>query len=274
MPKRGLFALAALLFSQTLLAKEISIGVVSNGLLNDSIYVAAELAKQQGIDVKVVEFTDWILPNTAVLNGDIDINYFQHALFLQQAEQARGFKLTPLAYGVGGRMGIYSSKYEQLEQVPENSKVGIPDDPVNQGRSLQLLKSAGLIDLPEGLGFKASLFDISDNPRNLQFVELSGPQLPRIIQDVAFILSYPHYVQSSGVVKPDQYILLDDDRANNFALRFVVNPKQENNQDIRRFIRIYQDAPEVKENLKAVFGGNTDLYRLSWQDFPPLEITP
>jgi len=251
-------------------AADVSIGVVSNGLIVDSVYTAAELAKKQGLDVKVVEFTDWVLPNTAVVNGDIDINYFQHEPFLNAAEAARDFDLVPLAYGVEGLIGIYSKKITSFDEIKSGDRIGVADDPVNQGRGLQLLQQAGLIRLPEGIGFKASVHDILDNPRTLEFVELGGPQLPRAIDDLAAIVSYPHYIKASGVMDPADALLFDSDQTHAFALRFVVNPDKAEDPNVRKFIRLYQDAPEVRQSLKDAFG-NPTLYKLAWEDYAPLE---
>jgi len=252
-------------------AADLSIGVVSNGLIVDSVYTAAELAKKQGLDVKVVEFTDWVLPNTAVVNGDIDINYFQHEPFLRAAEAARGFDLVPLAYGVEGLIGIYSKKISSFDEIKNGDRIGVADDPVNQGRGLQLLQQAGLIRLPDGIGFRASVHDILDNPKQLEFVELGGPQLPRAIDDLTAIVSYPHYIKASGVMDPAAALLFDRDQTHTFALRFVVRPDAVENPYVRRFIRLYQDSPEVKQSLHNAFG-NPSLYKLSWEDFPPLEV--
>lgn len=253
-------------------ADDVRIGVVSNGLIVDSVYVAADLAKKQGINVEVTEFSDWVLPNTAVLNKDIDINYFQHEPFLTNAEEERGFDLTPLAYGVEGLMGIYSKEFDKPEDIPAGSTIAVADDPVNQGRGLMLLEQAGLITLPEGIGYHASLYDIEDNPLDLSFVELPGPQLPRAFEDVAAILSYPHYIKSSGVTDPADALLFHRDDTHSFALRFVVHPDNEDNTAIRQFISIYHQAPEVKTSLAEAFG-DSSLYQLAWEDFPPLELS-
>lgn len=253
-------------------ADDVRIGVVSNGLIVNSVYVAADLAKEQGINVEVTEFSDWVLPNTAVLNKDIDINYFQHEPFLTNAEEERRFDLTPLAYGVEGLMGIYSKEFDKPEDIPAGSTIAVADDPVNQGRGLMLLEQAGLITLPEGIGYHASLYDIEDNPLDLSFVELPGPQLPRAFEDVAAILSYPHYIKSSGVTDPADALLFHRDDTHSFALRFVVHPDNEDNTAIRQFISIYHQAPEVKTSLEEAFG-DSSLYQLAWEDFPPLELS-
>lgn len=248
-------------------AGSVSVGVVSNGLIVESIYVAADLAKEQGLDVEVVEFSDWVLPNTAVLNKDVDINYFQHEPFLLDAQEARGFELVPLAYGIEGLIGVYSQHADSFDDLAEGSTIAIPDDPVNQGRGLLLLERAGLIGLPEGSDYRVSLHDIVDNPLRLRFVELPGPQLPRAFHDTDAIVSFPHFIKASGVTDPADALVFDDDDSHAFAWRFVVHPDNVDDPNIHQFIRIYQSAPEVQQSLLDSFGDDR-LYKLAWLNFP------
>jgi D-methionine transport system substrate-binding protein len=131
--RTGIAALA-LAISPLAMAADVSIGVVANGLIVDSVYTAADLAEKQGLDVKVVEFTDWVIPNTAVINGDVDINYFQHEVFLENEEKTRNFDLVPLAYGMEGLIGVYSLKINSFDELKPGSQIAVADDPVNQGR--------------------------------------------------------------------------------------------------------------------------------------------
>lgn len=250
-----------------LLAADVRIGIASNSTVSDSIYVAAELARQEGLNVRIVEFSDWVLPNTALVNGDIDVNYFQHQPFLSDAEQARGFQLTAIAYGIEGRVGLYSSRYTSFDQVRRRDRIAIADDPVNQGRGLLLLEQAGLIRLRPGAGHNATLHDIVENQLQLRFTELPGPQLARAIHDAAIIQSFPHYIKAAGVQDPADALLFTQDDNHTFALRFVTRPEQANNPYIRRFIEIYHSAPEVRESLFQAYG-NTALYSIAWEAHP------
>lgn len=247
-----------------LLAADVRIGIVSNSTVSDSIYVAAELAKKEGLNVRIVEFSDWVLPNTAVVNGDIDLNYFQHVPFLNNAEKARGFKLEPIAYGVEGLVGLYSKRYTSFDQVKRRDRIAIADDPVNQGRGLQLLEQAGLIKLREGKGHNATLHDVVENRLGLRFTELPGPQLARAIDDVAIIQSFPHYIKAAGVKDPADALIFTQDHTHTFALRFVAHQDKANDPAIKRFIQIYHTAPEVRESLFKAYG-NKALYTLAWE---------
>ncbi|WP_298839326.1 MetQ/NlpA family ABC transporter substrate-binding protein [uncultured Salinicola sp.] len=265
----SLAALTVLLATQAH-ADPLKVGVVSNGLIVDSVHEAADLAKAEGLDVEVIEFSDWVLPNTALANGDIDINYFQHEPFLDNAEKSQGFDLVPLAYGVEGLMGLYSKTANRIDDIAPGSTIAIADDPVNQGRGLLLLQQAGLITLPADIGYHATVYDIVDNPRQLDFVELPGPQLARAYQDADAVISYPHYIKASGVTNPADALIFHHDDTHAFALRFVVRPDSVENPRVRQFIRLYQRAPEVRASLHQAFGDDT-LYRLAWLDAGGIE---
>ena len=173
---RALIApLAALALFSAHAADKLRIGVVP-GAYADSVAVAAKEAKAQGIDVQVVEFTDWTTPNVAVDSGDLDINYFQHQPFLDNAIQKNGYKLASAGTGILANVGLYSLKHKAIAQVPQGGKVGIANDPVNQGRGLLLLQKVGLIKLKPGVGYLGSLDDITLDVSG-QFVALrdAGP---------------------------------------------------------------------------------------------------
>src|SRR5690606_4529767 len=135
------------------------IGVVS-GAYADSIEALVPEAKEAGIDLELVEFTDWTTPNIALDAGDIDVNYFQHRPFLDNAIADRGYKLTDVGAGILANIGLYSLKHDSFDTIPEGGSVAIANDPVNQGRGLLLIEKAGLIKLREGVGFQGTLDDI------------------------------------------------------------------------------------------------------------------
>lgn len=155
-------------WADTSLAETVRIGVVP-GAYADSIVALVPEAAEAGITLEAIEFTDWTTPNLALDSGDIDLNYFQHLPFLQNAIADRGLALSEIGSGVLANIGLYSLRHESFDDIPDGGTVAVPNDPVNQGRGLLLLQSAGLIDLREGVGFEGSIADIVDNPRNLSF---------------------------------------------------------------------------------------------------------
>lgn len=116
-----------------------------------------------------MEFTDWIAPNTTLAAGDIDVNYFQHIPFLENANAAAGSDLVPFKPGIINNIGLYAKKYKSLDELPVGATVAIANDPINSGRGLQLLAKAGLITLKPGVGYKATEDDIIANPKKSRF---------------------------------------------------------------------------------------------------------
>lgn len=255
-------ALALSILPQTH-AAPIKIGVVP-GAYADSITVAAQEAKAQGLDIEVVEFTDWTTPNVALNAGDIDLNYFQHEPFLADAIQKQGFKLTGIDTGILANIGLYSLKHTSIDQVPEGGKAAIANDPVNQGRGLLLLEKVGLIKLRDGVGFLGTVDDIVENPKKLTFVEVEGPQLARITGDVDVAQGYPHFIVASKAFDPSSGLAYSGIEDARFAIRFVANENSLNNPDIKKFIEIYQNSDAVKADIHRAFANDDRLYTLAW----------
>lgn len=262
---RVLSAVAAFGLAGSLSAAPLKIGVTP-GSLADSVNVAAAQAKQAGLEVQVIEFTDWTTPNTALASGDLDLNYFQHQAFLDNAVAERAYAIESVAYGLLPNIGLYSKKYASLDDLPEQAAVGVANDPVNQARGLLLLQAAGLIQLKEGLGARASVNDVTANPRKLQFVEVEGPQLVRAADDLALVQGYPaHFVnagQAELASKALQYSTVDDLY---YAIRFVARSSHKDDPRIAQFVDIYQNSPAVAEQIDQSFAGDKNLYSLPWK---------
>jgi len=152
----------------------------------------------QGITLKVVEFTDYVQPNVAVLAGDLDANFFQHIPYLDSNEEWSA-KLVS-AFGVHVEpFGLYSSKHKSIGDLPNGATIAIPNDPSNGGRALLLLQAKGLITLKEGAGLTATPRDITGNPKNFRFQELEAAQLPRSLQDVDAATINGNYALDAGL---------------------------------------------------------------------------
>ncbi|MBP6620955.1 MAG: MetQ/NlpA family ABC transporter substrate-binding protein [Alcaligenes sp.] len=244
-------------------ADSLRIGVVP-GAYADSINAAAKDAKAQGINVEVIEFTDWTTPNVAVDNGDIDINYFQHQPFLNNAIEKNGYKLASAGTGILANVGVYSLKHQAVDQVPQGGKVGIANDPVNQGRGLLLLQKVGLIKLKPEVGYLGSLDDIVENPKKLSFVEVEGPQLVRITGDVDIAQGYPHFIVAAKAFDPSSGLAYSGIEDAQFAIQFVVKADRAQDPVIQKFISIYQDSQSVRDVSRAAFNNDDRLYTLAW----------
>jgi D-methionine transport system substrate-binding protein len=151
----------------------------------------------QGYTLKVVEFTDYVQPNVAVLAGDLDANFFQHIPYLDSNEEWSAKLIS--AFGVHVEpFGLYSAKYKNINDLPNGATIAIPNDPSNGGRALLLLQSKGLITLKDGAGLTATSRDITGNPKNFRFRELEAAQLPRSLQDVDAATINGNYALEAG----------------------------------------------------------------------------
>lgn len=218
--------------------------------------VADELKQQDGIEVKLVEFSDWHAPNVSVQNGDIDANFFQQTFFLNNAIKESGYDLHPFAIGSGSHVGLYSKKYRSLDALPEGARVVIPNDPVNLSRALVLLHRAGLIEIAEtDLEKKLSTVgDIIKNPKNLKFIEVEGPQTAHALNDADLAFGYPHYLKLSKAIDPKDALFLDpiDKR---FAILFVTRKDyQDKDQKLAKFVETFQSSKKVQAILDRDFG--------------------
>ena len=228
---------------------------INSGLSADAVHQAAKEAKEQGLDVKVIEFTDWITPNAALANKDIDANYFQHIPFLEDAKKARGYDFVSIGVGTMSKVGLYSKRYKNVSDLPNGAKVAIANDPVNGGRGLVLLDRIGLIKLKEGLDFRATVADIVSNPKNIKITELIAQQLPTALDDVDLGQGYPATLKQFDI-DPNSALIFDDVQKR-FAIQWVVRAEDAKEPRINKFVSIYQNSPEVKAILKKHFGDMT-----------------
>jgi D-methionine transport system substrate-binding protein len=226
----------------------------------EALQLAAKLAKAQGLEVEIIEFNDWNTPNSALANDDIDVNYFQHIPFLENAKKQGGYDFVSVGVGTISKLGLYSKKWKSFDQIPVSGKVAIAGDPVNGGRGLLLLERAGLIKLKPGVGYKATLLDITANPKKLQIVQIEALQLARSLGELDLAQGYPAFLKLAGE-DPRAALLFDGLDNKEYALQWVVRPAKANDARIRQFIAIYQKSPEVRAVLDRLFG---DLYAVAW----------
>jgi len=174
---------------------------------------------------------------------------------LDNAKKETDFKIKAFAKGAATHVGLYSKKINSLDELKDGAKVVVPNDPVNQGRALLLLQQAKLVTLKDPNNHLSSLKDIAANPKNLQFVEVEGPQTARAIDDVDLAFGYPHYLRLAKTADPEQALLFDSNKDNRYAILFAVRENyQDKNDKLKKFVEIYQNSPRVKEALDADFG--------------------
>jgi D-methionine transport system substrate-binding protein len=259
----GLSALSAIALPPAMAADTIKVGVLP-GVYADSVTAAVDEAKAQGIDVRVIEFSDWTTPNLALQSGDIDINYFQHRPFMENAMKAGGFQFGDAGVGVLANLGLYSLKHKSFAEIPDKGTVAIANDPVNQGRCLLLMQKAGLLMLKDGVGFHGTIDDIVDNPKHLRFSEVEGPQLARVAGDVDLAFGYPHYIVAAHAFDPSSGLLYSGIDDKQFAILFATEKDRANDPVLRKFVGIYQASPNVRAAISKAFAGDPKLYTLPW----------
>jgi len=214
--------------------------------------VAKDVAlKKYGLHVKVVDFSDYVTPNTALAQGNIDANAYQHLPFLEAQIKSRHYQMTPVGKTFLYPMGLYSKKIQSLSQLKEGAQIAVPNDPSNEARALLLLQKAGLIELKSGVGTDASLQDIVKNTRNFKIVELDAAELPRSLSDVSLAAINTTFVIPAGL-SPKQALLLESTDSP-YANLIVVRTKDRDLPKVKDLVKAYQ-SPEVAAEAKKFFG--------------------
>lgn len=155
--------------------------------------------KAAGYELKVVEYNDYVQPNVALSEGDLDANYFQHKPYLDNYNQENGTDLVSAAAIHFEPMGIYAGKSSDIKNVPDGTKIAVPSDATNEARALLLLQDQGVLKLKDGAGLEATKNDIAENPHNVEFVEVEAASVPRTLQDADFGVINGNYALSAGL---------------------------------------------------------------------------
>ncbi len=155
--------------------------------------------KSAGYELKVVEYNDYVQPNVALSEGDLDANYFQHKPYLDNYNQENGTDLVSAAAIHFEPMGIYAGKSSDIKNVPDGAKIAVPSDATNEARALLLLQDQGVLKLKDGAGLEATKNDIAENPHNVEFVEVEAASVPRTLQDADFGVINGNYALSAGL---------------------------------------------------------------------------
>lgn len=214
--------------------------------------MAKKIAKEKyGLNIQVVEFTDYIEPNTALMDGSIDANMFQHQPFLDQQIRDRGYKLITLGKTFVYPMGVYSQKIKNLDQLPQNAIVAIPNDPSNEGRALLLLQKAGLIRISEAAGLYAVLGNITENQKRLNFKELDAAQLARSLPDVDIAVINSNYAIPAGL-SPAKDAIYHEDKDSPYANIIVARENEMNDPRMKQLVEAIQ-SEEVAAEAKKIF---------------------
>lgn len=213
--------------------------------------VKDQLAKE-GVNLEIVEFTDYVQPNLALNDKNLDANYFQHKPYLDEFNKQRGTKLVSIGSVHLEPMKVYSAKLKDLKDLPDNAHVAIPNDPTNGGRALLLLQSAGLIKLREGAPITATPQDVVENSKNLQFSELEAPQLPRSLNDADIAIINSNFALEA---KLDPNTAIYTESADSpYVNVVVVREGDENRPELKKLMDALH-SQTVKDFINKKYGG-------------------
>lgn len=215
--------------------------------------VSEQLA-QKGYQLEIKEFTDYIMPNTALEDGELDANFFQHQPYLTDFNEKNGTKLVSAAAIHFEPLGIYGGKTADLADLPEGAQIAVPNDTTNEARALWLLQAQGIIEVDEQAGLEATKQDITSNPKNVEIVEMEAAQLPRALADVDFAVINGNYAVAAEIA--DQVLVTEDkdsEAAKQYANIVAVREGDENREDIKALVEALR-SDEVKAYIEETFG--------------------
>ena len=233
-------------------AETIKIGVTA-GPHAQILEAVKPIAAKNGLDIEIVEFTDYVAPNAALEAGDLQANSFQHQPYLDNQNADRGYKIVSVGLTVNFPMGVYSKKYKSWDAVPQGGSLSIPNDPTNGGRVLLLLRDKGVLKLKDGVGFKPSVADIVENSKNLKIVEIDAAQTPRTLDDVDAAAVNTNYATQAGL-DPVKDAILREDPKGPYANVIAVRAADKDKPWVKLLVDSYHTS-EVREFVLTKFKG-------------------
>ena len=211
------------------------------------------LLAEQGIELVVNQYDDYVVPNTAVEDGDEDANYFQHLPYLEEFNETRGTHLVSVAGVHIEPMGIYAGQTASLEDLPDGAVIAIPNDATNEGRALLLLESQGLITLDDSSNLTATPNNIVDNPKNLEFREIEAQTLPSSLPDLDLAVINSNYALGAGL-NPSTDALAIESSDSPYVNVLVVKEGNEDNEAIQALVEaLHSDT--IREFIETEFDG-------------------
>lgn len=232
----------------------VTIGVV--GKSDEQWPAFVEAAAEEGITVELVDFGSYEQPNPALTEGELDLNQFQHIVYLAQYNEAAGQDVTPIGSTAIYPLGLYSTKYDDVDDIPEGETVAVPDDASNQARALLVLQSAGLIELKSGGTIFSDLADVDESASNVKVIALEAALLPTSLPDVAASILNNDFVEAAGLSFEDA--IAQDDPSDPNALPYVnvfaSRAEDADNETYLKLVEIFQTNEDVQAGLLASSG--------------------
>ncbi len=209
---------------------------------------------EEGWDLEVVEYNDYVLPNTALEDGELDANYFQHKPYLDDFNEENGTHIVGVANVHFEPMAIYAGKTASLDDVADGASVAVPNDTTNEARALLLLEAQGLISLNEDAGVQATVLDITDNPYNLEIKELEAAQVAKSIQDVDFAVINGNYAIEAGLTDPLAVEASDSLAAETYANLIAVKEGNEDSEKTKALVNAVL-SDDVRDYINENYQG-------------------
>jgi D-methionine transport system substrate-binding protein len=217
-------------------------------------FVKDELAPRAGLNLEIREFTDYVVPNTALDEGQVDANYFQTPGYLEDQSRARGFDFVSVADVHIEPLGLYSKKVRSIDEIPDGAKVAIPNDAANEARALRLLDANGIIRLEDPESETATPRDIADNPHDLDFTEVEAAQTPRALDDVDLAVINGNYALEARLSPADDALVLERAEGNPNVNLLVTTPDLQDDPRIVELARLLR-SPEVRRFIEQKYRG-------------------
>jgi D-methionine transport system substrate-binding protein len=249
---------AALVFVGPARAETLRVGVTA-GPHAEIMDVVKKVAAERGLDIKVVEFTDYVVPNQALALKDLEANSFQHEPYLKNQISKTGWKIVKVANTIASPQGVYSLKYKKLSDLPDGARVAIANDPSNGARGLMILALHGAIKLKDPNNVASTIADITDNPKKLKFVELDAAQLPRSLQDVDLVSINNNYAVQAGL-NPAVDAIAREAADGPWVNILAVREEDKGKPWVAQLVEAYHSQP-VKDFLEKRFKGT---YIATW----------
>lgn len=230
---------------------EITVGI-NPGYGDQIMDVVKQEAAKQGLKVNVKAFNDYITPNQALANGDIDLNVYQHQPFLDAFNAKNGTNIVSIGKTYLAPLALYSHKYKKVADIPDGSTIAIPNDPTNGSRALEILQKANLIKLdPKKDSMKVTVQDIVDNPHHFKISELEAAQLPRSLDDTAASVINAGYAISIGLNSARDGLAVEADTSP-YVNIIAARAQDKDNPTYQKFVKIFQ-SQAVKDYINKQF---------------------
>jgi D-methionine transport system substrate-binding protein len=240
----------------------VKVGTVSEH--NEAWDLVAKKLAPQGIKLEVVKFNEGFLPNRALQDGDLDLNAFQTAIFLENSNKEFGYKLVSIADTIISPLGLYSNKIKDVKELKEGDKIAVPSDATQLGRGLKLLEAAGLIKVDPKKGFLPMPRDITDNPLKLEIVQVDAPNTPKVLPDVAASVIDANYAVDAGFTPQKDAVYLEKFDASKGSPYVNVIAAREDRKDDKVFkevVKAYQQKDVAETILKASKGAEIPVFK-------------